>query len=526
MMKRVWAWAAIALLMSVGAAAAQEGVGPPAWRLRTDEIQAAYPPAAKAKGLGGSATIGCDTWRDQIWNCAVTAETPAGEGFGEAALGVVRRYQSARPSQEDRRRAVPYRIDIAFVPPEARTVRAGGHDYRLPVLTEAPSLDAVYAAWPRAERFSGVQAAVDLSCVVTPQGRLDACKVTQVSRFGGPAFVKAAMEMIPLFAYQPGLKDGAPAAMTMLVRVPFTCDSRCRPFEGVTDGRGTPWTVAPTPAQVEAVYPAGAKARGVEGQARLACGVADDRLDACRVVAESVKGEGFGEAALRLVPIFRLTPGRTEVSLSVDFGTQPGKPQWLHWRPYMPNDPRTAVKGQARVTCRIVVGGALEDCRASSVEPDDPAVAAEAAKAAMGVIPQIWTEEGRSTLGESLELDVPVGRLAPPSLALAAPVEPTPTPGVIDYRPMSRSAKGIDISRFYPDRAQRMSVSGRVQLSCQRIRAEKLEDCVVLSESPADYGFGAAALKMSAVMAYRAETVDGAPTEGPVVIPLEFQAAF
>jgi protein TonB len=51
------------------------------------EVAAAYPPAAKAKRVAGDVSLACtldaDGW---LRACKVASETPAGQGFGQAAL--------------------------------------------------------------------------------------------------------------------------------------------------------------------------------------------------------------------------------------------------------------------------------------------------------------------------------------------------------------------------------------------------------------------------------------------------------
>jgi protein TonB len=53
------------------------------------------------------------------------------------------------------------------------------------------------------------------------------------------------------------------------------------------------------------------------------------------------------------------------------------------------------------------------------------------------------------------------------------------------------------IARLYPDRAQRMEVSGRATIDCRITPAGRMEDCAVISESPEQYGFGPSAIKIS-----------------------------
>jgi TonB family protein len=81
------------------------------------------------------------------------------------------------------------------------------------------------------------------------------------------------------------------------------------------------WLDRPTGKDVARVYPDGATRRNINGFAALDCAAASDgRLHNCEVEAESPHGEGFGEAALKLVPDFRLKPTRPSGE-SVEGGT-------------------------------------------------------------------------------------------------------------------------------------------------------------------------------------------------------------
>ncbi len=69
--------------------------GPP-WirKPNGDDLMRAYPPAALKHGEDGHTTIDCAvTDIGTLANCSVVEETPAGEGFGEAALKLAPRYK-------------------------------------------------------------------------------------------------------------------------------------------------------------------------------------------------------------------------------------------------------------------------------------------------------------------------------------------------------------------------------------------------------------------------------------------------
>jgi protein TonB len=69
------------------------------------------------------------------------------------------------------------------------------------------------------------------------------------------------------------------------------------------------WVRKPTGEDVARFYPPDAKKRHINGAAAIACTVTDEGLlTACQVLAEKPPGLGFGEAALKMAPIFRMRP--------------------------------------------------------------------------------------------------------------------------------------------------------------------------------------------------------------------------
>jgi TonB family protein len=82
------------------------------------------------------------------------------------------------------------------------------------------------------------------------------------------------------------------------------------------------------------------------------------------------------------------------------------------------------------------------------------------------------------------------------------------------------SSKDPDPAHYYPDRAQRMEMSGSALLSCTADPQGGLSDCALLSEAPEGWDFGAAALKMA-----RAGLIRKAPPNGlggKIVVPVTF----
>ena len=85
---------------------------------------------------------------------------------------------------------------------------------------------------------------------------------------------------------------------------------------------------------------------------------------------------------------------------------------------------------------------------------------------------------------------------------------------------------GADLVALYPKAAEKAGVSGMVVMDC-RVRGDGgLRACRVRSQNPAQYGFGEAALKMSARFRMRAKDGDGRATAGAAVtIPIKFQVS-
>jgi len=78
------------------------------------------------------------------------------------------------------------------------------------------------------------------------------------------------------------------------------------------------WIAKPGPGEFSRYYPQRAIERGLSGQVTLECIVAaSGAVGGCQVAEETPKGVGFGEAARKLAPFFRMRP-RTEDGTPVD----------------------------------------------------------------------------------------------------------------------------------------------------------------------------------------------------------------
>lgn len=110
-------------------------------------------------------------------------------------------------------------------------------------------------------------------------------------------------------------------------------------------------------------------------------------------------------------------------------------------------------------------------------------------------------------------------------LASLTPVPDPPAPRDPDIRnPTWVKRPGpTEFARFYPDRAQRMEQEGVATITCAVTAAGSLTGCRVVRETPSEFGFGAATLKLAQYFKMSPRTVDGRPVEGgQVTIPIRF----
>jgi hypothetical protein len=270
----------------------------------------------------------------------------------------------------------------------------------------------------------------------------------------------------------------------------------------------------------------------------LRCGVSNQgALTHCVVVSESPGELGFAAAALSLTRDFKVytnlfAPRDVEaasVDLPFDFH-QPGLPSqsvqvtnpiWLQLpepSSISQNFPRDAAKvglntGLAVLRCDVTHYGKLADCAVAREDPPGSGFGAAALIVAKDMSMNPWTRAG--TPVDGAQLLVPI-RLNQGTAETSSP--PLGDIKIVDFGEWTR--KDGTAGPFTPDRACRMGVRKALAvIDCKVGLDGTLSACSVVDESPRDFGFGAAAIKMAQrhFMTSSPVLVDGRPVADHVV---------
>jgi TonB family protein len=314
-MRFALALAALGLSMSANVADAADKA--PSWRRQPtpQDLLSVFPTKALSEGRPGKATIACFvSLEGALHDCAVASESPAGFGFGAAALALAPQLMF-NPATHD---GVPVadkvvRIPIDFLPPDAPTGgvirRAGSHgEEMITVLSDvdwsiAPTIAEVDAAFPTAARSNHRGGRATLNCRFRRDGSLGPCDLAS-SDPENAGFDVAARTLVARFRGPLKLADGrSTAGMATMVVFAFPAPAA----DGAAPPMGKPrWTALPSGDQLRDAYPAAARTAGVAGgRAVLDCVVgAGGALEQCAVTSQEPANLGFGDAALAIAPSF------------------------------------------------------------------------------------------------------------------------------------------------------------------------------------------------------------------------------
>jgi TonB family protein len=183
----------------------------------TAAMLADYPPAARAAGIEGKASLECARVAHGAPDgCKVVAEKPAGRGFGEAALALARRAPRSPALAVVEEKDPVWRIDFAFSlkPAPAVTPDVFGGVHVPPKFEHSPTDEQILAAYPIGAMDSRTDGFVVLFCSVAADGHMSGCIArANPSRYG---FEAAGLKLAPFFGVQTTTDDGSPTAGTTI----------------------------------------------------------------------------------------------------------------------------------------------------------------------------------------------------------------------------------------------------------------------------------------------------------------------
>ena len=310
------------------------------------------------------------------------------------------------------------------------------------------------AIWPRRAYARGKDGRVTLSCLVDAHGLAEWCRVL-AEEPSGEGFGRAALEMRPTFKLTPVEgADGKPITAMMTVNVGFKAPDT----EFDSDGTGAAtaansmgaapvvsgpihgnriemhpvvmidnpvWTAAASFDDLAKAYPA--KGGGAEGYVAAHCQVVRSGRNAgallgCQIIKEAPTGKGFDQAALSLMPKFRLLPAALArapsgpplwVDVPVRFSPATfadrtvAAPVWLRdddaAAPPVVYPKEAAAQGvttgRGMARCTVAADGTLSACAPEAAEPDGLGFSEAAVKLASAMRINLWSADGAPVEG-------------------------------------------------------------------------------------------------------------------------------
>jgi TonB family protein len=273
-----------------------------------DDFASSWPTAAH--GGSGKVVIECKvTNRGLLDLCTVADESPAGRGFGPAALLLTQSFLM-RPMTIDGQPVGGAEINIPITFMGHGESAYGGRTYRIlsaAPWSTAPTLADVAAAYPKGAIGKVPSGHVVLRCAVRIDGGLKDCGVLSEEPkdkgFGSAAEALAGKHFRVMFDPKVDKIDD------LLVSVPIDFRDPSQPAPAV-EVFNPQWLKTVDPASAPKLYPpAAAKAGLKQGTAVVECQVTHaGTLTACSVVKEDPPGLGFGEAALAVASVMQANP--------------------------------------------------------------------------------------------------------------------------------------------------------------------------------------------------------------------------
>jgi hypothetical protein len=243
-----------------------------------------------------------------LYDCKVRSETPAGQGFGQAAVALTTQ-MLMRPGMKDGKPVagakvgVPVNFHMPAGASPGSSIDAGPSMVGNIPWRTAPTVADVLAVYPAKARANALGGRATLSCRYTKEGHLRRCEAVNVFP-AGAGFGEASLKLAGMFQGPPLGGELVNDEVKTEVVVTFAAESLTgRPVIGKPR-----WIALPKAEDIVEGYPEAALKAGVDNaRVVLGCKVQDrGTVGDCRVTNEEPAGYGIGQAALKLAPGFRL----------------------------------------------------------------------------------------------------------------------------------------------------------------------------------------------------------------------------
>lgn len=177
-----------------------------------------------------------------------------------------------------------------------------------PQWLERPTRADYEAARPTEGPANGAKGAATVLCAVTAEGRLSPCR-SEEEMPAGMGFGPAALSLTAKFRMKTELTTGEPVAghwIQLRLRFPPILPP---PPNGARLIENPQWLRRPDGQEFAKYYPDRAQRMMVAGHALVECSVTSEgSLSSCILLDEDPTEFGFGDAAIRLMPLFRMKP--------------------------------------------------------------------------------------------------------------------------------------------------------------------------------------------------------------------------
>jgi TonB family protein len=308
-------------------------------------------------------------------------------------------------------------------------------------------------------------------------------------------------------------------------------------------GKAPGWLKKPTDADLFAVYPHDALIKGVAGNVVLSC-MLNTRggMENCQIVSETPPDQGFGAAAMALLPQMSMRPGedasgpvQSEVRIPLHFMTSPG----------VQNDPPSMVRmilspvfvaapsfedvgaayygpgggpvSKVSVRCRVKKTGELKGCMSLTASISGDNFRQSAMRLATKFRLQVDPAWNNNKVEYGVDFPILVQSPASPAIRDRLISEPRwlqgPDPAaVVRLFPAQAAAKGVK--------------TGRGVAVCTVSADGSLVDCAPGTADPDGLGFSEAAVQVAKVMKMNLWTQEGGPVIGArFQLPIRFNLA-